>query len=92
MKTEWIGRRTKNTCAALTATSALFITASTAGGFHQKWQANRTAAHEAQTLIYELDKSNVDCDAVLTTLQELTRRSNDSIVTAGTGITPIATE
>lgn len=92
MKTTWLGDRTKNIATALTSISALFITASTAGGFHEKWQANRTAAYRAKTLMYELDKSKVDCDAVLTSLQDLMRTANDSIVTAGTGTKPIATE
>lgn len=92
MKTDWLKARTKNTTAALTGISALFITASTAGGFHEKWQANRTAAFQAKALIYELDKSGVDCDAVLTGLQEIGRTANDTIVTAGTGTKPVATE
>lgn len=92
MKSSWLGDRTKNVATALTSISALFITASTAGGFHEKWQANRTAAYRAKVLLLELDKSAVDCDAVLTSLQDVMRTANDSIVTAGTGTRPIATE
>jgi hypothetical protein len=92
VKTEWLEKRTKNVTTAMTSISALFITASAAGGFHEKWQANRLATAEARNLTLELDKSNVDCDAVLTRLQELSRRSNDSIIAAGTGIQPVPTD
>jgi hypothetical protein len=92
VKTDWLGDRSKNVTTVLTSISALFITASTAGGFHEKWQANRTAAYRAKALLFELDKSSANCDAVLTELQDVMRTANDSIVTAGTGTKPVATE
>jgi len=85
LKLELLGGRLelRNDLAALLATfAALLVTLSTTGDFQRKWQANRIAAAEMESLAYELVRTSAatNLDAILTRIQTINSVRNQTIV------------
>jgi len=75
----------KDLTALLAMTSALFITLSTVGGFHQRWLANRLAAAKMERLGYAFITADrkAHLDTFSASIQAISFERNEEIVSGG---------
>jgi hypothetical protein len=75
----------KDLAALLAMLSALLITLSTVGGFHQRWMANRLAAARMERLGYSFITANrqADLKAFSEKIQAISFERNEAIVSGG---------
>jgi hypothetical protein len=74
----------KDLAAALAMVSALFVTLSTVGGFHQRWLANRLAAAKIEQVAYAfITATDRKAEYFLLQIQAISYRRNEDIVADG---------